>query len=435
MSNYRNIVAIALAVLMVLSVYSLISGAAKKESQVNALILEAQQYHSEGLLGKAETAYAEAIKLGKSIELYNSVSDMYFENGDYDNSIIWAEEASSEYPARTDGYLRMIRGYAQKGSYKNAFRTIDEYDGRGLHDKEIEAYRESLKATFYMSIFSVKDVTEESNGFVGYYRDELWGLATADGSGVTENIYAKIGAMGDGAVSVCDTDGTWYLADTTGKLLKNLNVSIGGNIEDVGTYMNGLFPVKKNGSWSYYDAEMAERFGGFSDAGSFSENVASVQKGGKWYLINTNGETISDGYDVILRDTRGVSYSQGIAIAKNGSQIVLLNGEGKVKEKTSFEDAKLPVSGELFAFKKGGKWGFANLDGKVVIEAQYEDAHSFSNGFAAVCTNGLWGYIDEKNVMCIDAQFTACRDFNSYGVGFAICDGTWRTMVLYSKNF
>ena len=42
----------------------------------------------------------------------------------------------------------------------------------------------------------------------------------------------------------------------------------------------------------------------------------------------------------------------------------------------------------------GGKWGFINRKGKIVVNPVYQGVKGFSEGFAAVKSGGLWAYID-----------------------------------------
>lgn len=47
----------------------------------------------------------------------------------------------------------------------------------------------------------------------------------------------------------------------------------------------------------------------------------------------------------------------------------------------------------------------AELSSSVLIPAQYEDARSFSGGYAAVKKDGKWGYIDETGKVVVDFQY------------------------------
>jgi len=54
---------------------------------------------------------------------------------------------------------------------------------------------------------------------------------------------------------------------------------------------------------------------------------------------------------------------------------------------------------------------FANGDDLIVIEPQFNDAGSFSEGLAAVKINGEWGFIDKTGKLIIEPQFDRAGSF------------------------
>ena len=85
--------------------------------------------------------------------------------------------------------------------------------------------------------------------------------------------------------------------------------------------------------------------------------------------------------------------------------------------------------------KKDGKWGFIDKDGKVIIEPQYAEAHSFSNGYAAVKKDGKWGFIDKSGKLVIEAEFSDVRDFNEQGNCFVQIENQWKLLKLLRNNY
>ena len=55
--------------------------------------------------------------------------------------------------------------------------------------------------------------------------------------------------------------------------------------------------------------------------------------------------------------------------------------------------------------------GFADMDGNIVIEPQYDDARPFSGGLAPVKKGTAWGYITLENQMVIEDTFMDARSF------------------------
>lgn len=54
-----------------------------------------------------------------------------------------------------------------------------------------------------------------------------------------------------------------------------------------------------------------------------------------------------------------------------------------------------------------------DTDGKVVIEPRYEAARSFSGGVAAVCSGGVWSFIDEAGVCVAEGAFADAGYFSA----------------------
>lgn len=88
-----------------------------------------------------------------------------------------------------------------------------------------------------------------------------------------------------------------------------------------------------------YDSEGKLIAEGFEDARPFITNGAAVKKGGKWGLINFDGEVV-------------IEYQ--------------------------YEDAR-SLSNSHAAVKKDGKWGYINAKNEMVIAPKYEEASDMSN--------------------------------------------------------
>ena len=72
--------------------------------------------------------------------------------------------------------------------------------------------------------------------------------------------------------------------------------------------------------------------------------------------------------------------------------------------------------------KLQGKWGFADKTGKVVIQPQYKEVHSFSEGLAAVKKDSQWFYIRKDGTLLPTVSVRKAGDFHQ---GVAVVDGSW----------
>lgn len=66
----------------------------------------------------------------------------------------------------------------------------------------------------------------------------------------------------------------------------------------------------------------------------------------------------------------------------------------------------------LFPIVRGGKWGYIDQMGKVVIEPQYDGAGDFSEGLAWVGKGIQRGYIDRTGTIVIEPRFGWAGNFH-----------------------
>ena len=69
------------------------------------------------------------------------------------------------------------------------------------------------------------------------------------------------------------------------------------------------------------------------------------------------------------------------------------------------------ISEEFSMVERGGKRGFINKDGKVVVPIIYDYVEDFSEGYAAVGINGKYGFIDGSGKLVIPLEYDNIRGF------------------------
>lgn len=91
-------------------------------------------------------------------------------------------------------------------------------------------------------------------------------------------------------------------------------------------------------------------------------------------------------------------------------------------DKTEYVTPRWPASA-------GGKWGFIDAKGAVVIPFAYKAVEPFAEGRAAVFTDSIWGFVDTTGALVIPPQFHRVNPFadgrarvqtvqNPYGFGY-----------------
>ncbi len=139
----------------------------------------------------------------------------------------------------------------------------------------------------------------------------------------------------------------------------------------------------------------------------FQQGVARVKKGRNYMYINLKGEPVIQDFDNYVIQNYVIEPSDNtyiVGVRKECNYMVYdLNGNLL----DTYDGFINNWSGNaIFGVKKGGKWGYIDGYGKVIVPFEYEEVNNFSEGLASVRKDGKWGYINPKNEIVIPIEFT-----------------------------
>jgi hypothetical protein len=151
-------------------------------------------------------------------------------------------------------------------------------------------------------------------------------------------------------------------------------------------------------------------------AWEFSEGLAAVlvgankwgdaRNGGSWGFIDKTGKMV-----IPARSSKADSFRCGRAIFRsNGDYLV----DAKGRMTGTWCNGARSFSENMAAVPKGRQWGFFGLEGKFVIEPQYDAVRDFSEGLAAVkpAKQEKWGFIDKEGKIAIEPAFDDAQTFS-----------------------
>lgn len=200
-------------------------------------------------------------------------------------------------------------------------------------------------------------------------------------------------------------------------------------VENVTSFSEGLAPVKKGGKWGYIDLNGRNVIAcEFDSAGSFNGGLALVKKNNKYGYIDTNGNvTIPFEWDLAY------SFTDGYAIVENSSYAGLIDTNGNKAIVPGDWEKVWMYSEGLVKVQKGGKWGFATLEGELVIDCVWDLTSTFSEGLALVSKDGKYGYIDATGNEIIPCQWKQAGSFHS-GLAYVENYDSQRAYIDYYGN-
>jgi hypothetical protein len=144
--------------------------------------------------------------------------------------------------------------------------------------------------------------------------------------------------------------------------------------------------------------------GKYDDLEEYHEGLARVSRDGKAGFVDKNGyEVIPCEYDWAH------DFQEGLALAKKDGEecyidkdrrVVLKLAELGVLSAWDFSDGLAAVICE-----PGGKRGYINKAGQLVIPCKYDEVHDFRDGLAMVKENSTWGFIDKTGQMVLPRMY------------------------------
>lgn len=83
----------------------------------------------------------------------------------------------------------------------------------------------------------------------------------------------------------------------------------------------------------------------------------------------------------------------------------------------------------LIPYRKGDLWGYATTDKNIFIKPEYEEANLFYEGFAVVKKGGKYGYINKEGKVVIPIKYFAAKPFK---FGYYESKGNAQKTVLFA---
>jgi hypothetical protein len=291
----------------------------------------------------------------------------------------------------------------------------------------------------------------DNNRYAKVKQDGKWGLITIDGKSVIPYVYDKIYDFEysessrfdgsplidfwdyEGKTAVVKKNGKWGLINTKGEVFADC-IYDEFFIPDVQLFYQNRVAARKNALWGFlnekcksitdfvYEAVGSTNLDNPGFISTFCGGMAIVKKGGKWGVIDRDGnEKVPFIYDYIsnFRTESTIAQKDGKwgYINKNGVEVIPIIYD----EIKWFEGGLCPV-------KKDGLWGFLSGKDEVVVSMMYDDILVFDevsvggglwflsqDGYCAVKQNGKWGLVDKDNKVVVNFEYDGIK-FTSTGL-------------------
>ena len=382
------------------------------------------------------------------------------ENVDYTNNTYMSKAIDSKGKKLFTNYEKVEVIYNSDESnnlwYEENILKVQKDGKYGLINLE----GKEILACNYDEINSLKG----TKGVVTTLKDSKLGLADSVGNIIIENNYSEIKSLTnkyENGFIVKDENGKY------GVIKYNKTIALENKYDDIkNIYGNSMYVVKEADSWKVIDEEQKIILeNGFSDIKFINaDNIIYIKDGkygvvnalgqelignqyeelkyaysgmliakkdGKYGMINTDNETK---LDFIYSNIKYIENADIIQAQKDNIQSDLLNRNLEVKatgilSEINIEDkyikvrendeykyynfklenknnTEILIGKTLYLSKKGGKYGYVDQNGIVVVDYIYDDATEQNNyGYVAVKKDGKWGALDQKGKVEVEPTY------------------------------
>lgn len=154
----------------------------------------------------------------------------------------------------------------------------------------------------------------------------------------------------------------------------------------------------------------------YSGMNQYSKEYINVCINEKWGCIDKKGRIIIP----CLYDKSIAFRDEGVAEVKKGNEVLVINKHNHIIRNIVgfYKNWEDNYNNYLTYFQEGlgkvcegGKYGFVNLNGEIVIPYLFEEAGAFNNGFAIVKKDDSWGYIDMNGQPITEFKYYDAGDF------------------------
>lgn len=398
-------------------------------------VAAAQNFRDQKLYQRAIRSYEEALTIREDAtvreELLATCALAYEENTlsrtAYKTKL---ESACSAAPGEETYWVQLVGFLRDSNSYKDAYKALGRAARSGVKGEALDALRLEVTYSYTEKGQYFSQFTAAPDGMFSIENVDRWGTVDAQGERDQDCDYRYISPYSDdGAVLLC-TEEDNRLLDRNKVTLAILDEGI----EEARAYGDGLLPVMQDGQWHYVNCDTGTELGtAYEDASAYQNGVAAVLKSGTWTLIGTNGAPVSEvTFSGVRLFANGDYCRDGLmSAAVNGNWGLYKTDGTPVKKDLLAKGMDFCLDGPVAYQDQSGLWGFIDHKGNVVLEARYQMARSFSGGLAAVYDGEKWGFINEQGELAIDYQFLDVGYFTTGGAcPVSTVDGQFHMIVL-----
>lgn len=423
----RNLILFFCA-LLGLSWYTAISDAVNNPKRIAEHLAKAEELEEKGIYVDAITEYESALEyLPDDVEISLKMANAYLQTGNSKKFINICKNTAAANQEDSAAMDCLMDYYVEKNNESSAVKYLNEFTEEYPKNEAARKWLVQLKGSYRELYCNYEEFGTICNDSMIVRVGEKYGVTDSQGVEFLAAEYDEIHCFSEDDLALAAKDGKYFYVDRDGQTRL-----VADNVyTNLGMMSSGRTVAEKDGKYGYLNENLEpETDFLWDDLTLISDSVGACQLDGKWALINKNGRVKTEYlYEDVIRDENGFCSGQKRIFVKEGGKYHLVDKKGEAVGELIFENARCFSKEGYAAVCIDGKWGYINAKGKLEIECQYDDAKSFSNGYAAVYIDEKWGYIDEYNNLVIEPRFEIATPISEAGTA-AVKQEKWKLIQM-----
>ena len=387
----------------------------------------------------AEEYYVEAIEEFDKADAINpcnetklSIAECYLMLGDMVNFKQAADEAEKLYGMNERLCTDLVYYYSlmndKPGMIALLDAAVDEYP-----DNEYLCECYDLIKGDYTEVGNAYDEAYALQGgydvvlFEGEYKiisDEMMEFGNICFEGVLDILPGeemRVSALKDGRIRYYDSQG--YMRHTPGNKYKYL-----------GTYRDGYALMQNSKGWAYIDDNEWVVSEMYDEATAFTDGIAAVKKNGKWKLIDTEfNEITNSSYDDVIRDENHCIVFAGRIFVSEKNQYTMLDTKGD-KVASGYKEVNPFMEEDGYAaVRDASGWKVIDRNGECIEKIKCDELLASGNNMMPYRIGDKWGYIGVCDGVYVHPEFDQALRVNPKGYAAVRQGSQWK--YIYFTRF
>lgn len=413
-----------LILLCVISGYTLANNMGKADREYDEYMQKAQAAIEKEYYSEAIEYMMQARKIAPNYELFTRIADLYEKLGDKNNYCNVYKTAIKEFPDEADARKRLLTEYEEAKDYRNLYAVLSQALRDFPEDDEFKEYFNRFSKIYtesgneYEQIYKFKNGYYLVKNFSAVEGEAYYTLLNEDCRYEMQNLSNIMIPSDDFTLFYKqDENGEWITVNNLGYLIaKNTNKKI----EKIGVMTDcGYAAAVVDKKFHLVNQKMQISDAEWDYISTFEAGIGAARNENEWAIVAADRFADAEFiYDEIAINCYDRCCANGIVAVKEGNQWKLVNTDGSDISDNRFDYLYAFTSSQPTVGIKDNKVVFVKENAEIYLTTDYDDAKPFNNGYAAVKSNGKWGFINQNGVPVTEFIYDDVTDVSKNGTAF-----------------